>query len=430
MKKTLSFIICLQIFIKTVAVDVVTPINTFGLELLKYLPPDSNMMISPFSISTAIAMLNAGAAQNTKDQIDAAFGWSGIVDTSGEYKNFLDKVNDTTNNKFVLNSKNKMYTDLTFTPLQAYTNMLRNNFGAEVEAVNFSVDSNSATVTQINNWVEENTNGKIKKMLSSVSLNTRAILINTIYFKASWMFPFTSITQEEFFLDKEYAVKTDTMHVEEDLYYFSNSDVELVKFPYQAGNSKLSMVVIKPKSRAGLSDVEKKIQYKFSEVDSWMQAAELKALKVSMPKFKFESRVDDLVDILQNHFDVTDVFDPSKADLSGISSTEGLFVSSIVHQSFVAVDENGTEAAAATAISVGITSVQEPVEKQIVLINQPFMFIICDESNSMVLFSGRMVVPDQSVTTAKYLESRYTSSASGVVYAWVLGITILSHFWL
>ena len=424
-KYVFLFLYFVQFAANVTAVDVTKPINSFGLEILKFVPPDTNVMISPFSICTAVAMLNAGAAGDTKDQIDTAFGWSDSDDISAEYKELLEIVNGATSENFILNSKNKMYVDLTFTPLQSYTDLLRDNFAATVEAVNFKNNDNSATVNLINTWVEQSTNGKIKNMFSSISNDVQAILINTIYFKANWRFPFTSITQEEFYLDMNYAVKTDTMHIEKNLDYFSNSDMELIKFPYSSINSRLNLVVIKPKSRAGLSDVEKKIEYQFSEIQSWMDAAETKALNVSMPKFQFKSKLDKLKYVLNEYFGVTDAFSPNKANFSGISSTAGLFVSSIIHQSFVSVDENGTEAAAATAIGMRGTSVQDPVEYQIVLINQPFMFIICDETNGLILFSGRMVVPDQNVMTAKYLSAEYTGSAKVSTYGWLLVLSII-----
>ena len=206
--------------------NVASEINTFGLKLLQHVPPDKNIMISPFSICTAVAMLNAGTSGETKKQIDSAFGWSDSTDLSGQYKEFLTKVEGSESNKFTLSSNNRLYIDNTFTPLQSYSSELTSNFGAEVEAVNFSNGDNSATVDQINTWVEEKTNEKIKKLFSDIKSNVRAILINTIYFKATWVNPFNQvITQDAFYLDEEYAIKTDTMHLEERLPYFENKDI-------------------------------------------------------------------------------------------------------------------------------------------------------------------------------------------------------------
>ena len=239
-----------------------------------------------------------------------------------------------------------------------------------------------------------------------------AILINTIYFKGTWQNPFNKVmTQEVFYLDEDYAIKTDTMHIEERLPYYENKDIELVKLPYISQDSRVSMVVIKPKSRAGLSTLEKKIEYQFSEVSSWLSNVQYTLLDLSMPKFEFKSGAE-LKDILMSNFGVLDVFDSSKADLSGISLREKLYVSSIVHKSFISLDQNGTEAAAATAIIMEIESMQiDKPEPKEVMINQPFMFFIYDEENEIVLFVGRLIHPDSEQDHRKYLESRYTSGA-------------------
>ena len=350
--------------------DVVSEINIFGLKLLKELPVNENTMISPFSICTAVAMLNAGASGETKDQIDTAFGWSGVLDLSGQYQDFLARIGDSDDEKLTLSSNNRLYIDNTFTPLQSYSNELTTNFEADVEAVNFSDGDNSATVKQINTWVEEKTNQKIKNMFSSIKSSVRAILINTIYFKATWWNPFNQvITQDAFYLDEKYAIKTDTMHLEERLPYYENKDIELVKLPYASEGSRISMVVIKPKTRAGLSSLEKKIEYQFSEVSAWMGSVQHTLLDLSMPKFEFESGVEKLKEIMENDFLVTDVFDRHKADLSGISSSEDLFVSFIIHKSYISVNENGTEAAAATAIGMSFKTLVEIDEPLVVKIN-------------------------------------------------------------
>ena len=397
--------------------DVASEINTFGMELLKTLPVNENTMISPYSICTAVAMLNTGTGGQTKSQIDTAFGWSSISDLGEQYKEIIAKVNGgTEDDSLTLSSNNRLYIDNTFTPLQSYSDGLTTNFDADVEAVNFSDGDNSATVDQINAWVEEKTNKKIKDMFSRISNSVRAILINTIYFKGTWQNPFNQvITQEVFYLDEDYAIKTDTMHLEERLPYYENNDIELVKLPYIFQDSRVSMVVIKPKSRAGLSSLEKKIEYQFSEVSSWLSNVQYTLLDLSMPKFEFESGAE-LKDILMSNFGVLDVFDPNKADLSQISSTEDLFVSFIVHKSFIAVDQNGTEAAAATAIGVTATSIEMDIPKE-VMINQPFMFFIYDEVNEIVLFVGRLIHPDSEQDHKKYLESRYSSGSKSPITA-------------
>ena len=425
MLKTL--LVVLVVVTQCYQADVASEINTFGMELLKTLPVSENTMISPYSICTAVAMLNTGTGGQTKSQIDTAFGWSSISDLGEQYKEIIAKVNGgTENDSLTLSSNNRLYIDNTFTPLQSYSDGLTTNFDADVEAVNFSDGDNSATVDQINAWVEDKTNKKIKDLLKEISVDVRAILINTIYFKGTWQNPFNQVmTQEVFYLDEDYAIKTDTMHLEERLPYYENNDIELVKLPYISQDSRVSMVVIKPKSRAGLSSLENKIEYQFSEVSSWLSNVQYTLLDLSMPKFEFESGAE-LKDILMSNFGVLDVFDSRKADLSGISLREELYVSSIVHKSFISLDQNGTEAAAATAVVMEIESMQiDKPEPKEVMINQPFMFFIYDEDNDIVLFVGRLIHPDSEQDHKKYLESRYASGSGNNVGHFLSVIALL-----
>ena len=359
-------------------------------------------------------MLNAGASGPTKKQIDSAFGWSDSSDIFNQYKYLLFEIKESEDGTFTLLPINRLYIEKSVSSslLQNYSNELATNFDADVEAVNFRIGDNSATVKQINMWIEEVTNKKIQNVLSSIASDVQSFLINTIYFKAKWSHPFNEkITEEPFYLDGKQSIISETMHVEEDLPYYENKDIELVKLPYASDKSRISMVIIKPKTRAGLSSLEKKLNYQFTEVSSWMNSVQYKLLDLSMPKFKFESGAENLKEILQSDFQVLKVFDASEADLSGISSSEDLFVSSIIHKSFISVDENGTEAAAATAIGVSATSIDVDIPL-VVKINQPFMFLIYDEDNAVVLFVGRMVHPSSENDANKYLESRYSSGAT------------------
>ena len=284
-------VLLLSLLSATVHTDITSAINTFGIELLQYTPNNENVMISPYSICTAVAMLNAGAAGNTKTQIDEAFGWSDD-DTSAKYKTLISQINAAGQNIFNLSSSNRMYVDLTFEPEEDYTTELSENFEADLEKVNFSDGDNSATVELINTWVEEKTNGKIKDMFSEIDSSVRAILINTIYFKAYWLFPFTTVTQETFYLDTEYAVQTDTMQIEESFGYYSDDDIELVTLPYLSGGSSISMIVIKPIARGGLLKVEQDvIKYQFSKISQWLENVKFQRLQLYMPKFEFEAKL-------------------------------------------------------------------------------------------------------------------------------------------
>ena len=366
------------------------PINTFGLKLLSHSSHGKNVMISPYSICTAVAMLNAGAAGTTKAQIDKAFGWRDIDEVSGQYRKLLSSVSSS--GGFNLSSSNRMYVDREFHPLQSYTNTLSGDFGADLERVNFSSGNNSDTVQEVNSWVESQTNGRIRKMFDEIDPRTKAILINTIYFNAEWQIPFTKTVKRAFYTDERTRTMVDTMTVSAVFGYYSSEDVEVVKLPYLAGKSDISMIIIKPAARGGLAALENKIiKKRFSKINKWIKKVNevypyITAL--SLPKFEFGSKFDNLKEILKEKFGVKDVFNGGKADLSGIDGSRNLFVSSVIHQSFISVDEKRTEAAAATSVQVSFRSGPRRVN-----IDHPFLFLIYDQKNKVVLFLGRVYTP-------------------------------------
>ena len=367
-------------------------INTFGLSLLRHCPFGENVMISPYSISTAMAMLNTGAVGTTKSQIDRAFGWTEIEDVPGKFQALLMSVSAGAGKAFNISSNNRMYVDNTFEPLQTYSRALSESFGADVEKVNFGSANNSETVEEINSWLEDKTNGKIKRMFDQIDSSTAAILINTIYFNAQWKTPFTRTDKRKFFLDEENHIMTDVMTVTAKFRYYRSDVVELVQLPYQSEASDISMVVINPTALGGLMALEKKvINKRFSVVNKWIKNlmnAYSRTIELSLPKFEFGSKLSNLKEILQDKFKVLDVFDMGRADLSGISGARDLFVSKVVHQSFISVDEKRTEAAAATSVQKMFT-----MGPMLVNIDHPFMFLIYDHKNKVILFMGRVMNP-------------------------------------
>eukprot|EP00116_Pleurobrachia_bachei_P004855 sb/3465117/ len=368
--------------------------SNFGLPLLSTLPTNTNTLISPFSINTCLAMVREGSGGNTRSQLDSAFGWSG--DVAGGFRSMLETIASKDGEQFNLTSSNRIYVADGFPVKESYTTTLEDNFGASSVNMNFT-DGNAVDV--INGWVEGETNGKIKDLLGEIDPATVVILINTIYFMGQWGHSFTRTNQETFYLDSTLAVQAPTMHVQERFLHYSNNDVEVVVLPYK--DSPVTMVIIKPVERAAVLE-----DTSYDVISSWLDNAEYKELELSMPKFSYEAKMDNLVAVLASDFGVTDLFDPSKADLTGMSDTNEIFVSKIVHQAFIAVDENGTEAAAATAVLVETTSVREPEEPIRVMINQPFQFLI--KHGDIILFAGRVTNPES--VGSSYEETRYISS--------------------
>ena len=397
-----------------------TSVNQFGFNLLKHIDASESSMISPFSITTAMAVLNAGAKGKTKDEIDDAFGWKNM-DVPQKFKDLISSLESVED--FKLASANGLFLDNEFVVKESYFTSVKEYFEASVDRLNFQNGDNSPAVNYINQWVENKTEDKIKKMLSKLSNNVKAVIVNAIYFKAKWISKFAEAftRNDTFYLDNDYAVKTEFMSQVETHQYGLKDGLETVKLNYNVGdNRKIAMVIFKPIKRNNLEKIESSLlEYDFKKVKDVLSSLSYQKMNISFPKFTFETKIKDLVDIFQKHFGIKEVF--KNADLSGISEKEALRVSEIIHQSFINVNENGTEAAAATVIIMD-ESFDENPELIEVKINQPFLFLIYDETNDLVLFMGRMVAPKDDSFSNKFLENSFNTSGFD-------GVTVV-EFWL
>ena len=403
-----------------------TSVNQFGFNLLKHIDASESSMISPFSITTAMAVLNAGAKGKTKDEIDDAFGWRNM-DVPQKFKDLMSSLESVED--FKLASANGLFLDNEFVVKESYLTTVKEYFEASVDRLNFRNGDTTPAVDFINEWVEDKTEDKIKDLLSELNNDVRAIIVNAIYFKAQWInrFEIKFTRNDTFYLDNDYAVKTEFMSQIETHEYGLKDGLETVKLNYNVGDDrKIAMVVFKPTKRNYLKEIESSLfEYDYKKVKDILSSLSYTRMNISLPKFTFETKINELVDIFQQHFGIKDVFG-SNADLTGMSEKEDLAVSKIVHQSFIDVNENGTEAAAATAIISEATSVKpDPIE---VKINQPFLFLIFDETNDIVLFMGRMVVPRDDSLSNKYLENKYNSSGcdNNIMLSMFLVISLLS----
>ena len=255
-------------------------------------------------------------------------------------------------------------------------------------------------IKAVNNWVEEKTNQKIKDIVSPDSINasTVLVLINAIYFKSAWHDQFKDFNAQEadFLVSKDETIKVKLMFrkVEGASYcYSSHLSCQVLKLPYKSGA--LSMFIVLPdKTSSSLEDLEKKLTADhLVNVDSGFE--QCPDVNLWLPKFKMEENLE-LKEVLCD-LGMKSIFDPGSADFSGIDGTKELYASSVVHKAFVDVNEEGTEAAAATAMMVmrccAVMSQQDPVEFRA---DHPFLFFIREERAKAILFLGRAVAPKHS----------------------------------
>ncbi len=351
-----------------------------------------NLFYSPYSISSALSMLYPGARGTTKDGIAQALQFPTSDDEVNAVANVLahNFADESTkagekSEPFTLNVANAIWGQEDFKFLPAYLDVLAENYGAGLQLLNFVKQADSSRLT-INSWVADQTQQKIKDLLQpgTITSDTRLVLTNAIYFKADWQSTFNkNETQSGDFhrLDGT-ATQVPLMHNSElTASYTKGSNFQSVELPYVGG--KVSMLVVLPDA-GKLSAVEQALP------DAIAQTASTRSVNLTLPKFGFEW--DASLKPALTALGMKDAF--GNADLSGIDGGHDLAVSDVVHKAFVAVDENGTEAAAATAVIIGETAAHLDVVN--FTVDRPFIFLIRDLPTNTILFVGRVVDPSHS----------------------------------
>ena len=371
--------------------------NAFAMELFQKLPGgDENLFFSPYSISLALAMTYAGASGNTEKQMAEALHFTLPQDRLHPAMNALDQEiasnAQTNNNKddgFRLNIANGIWGQTGFPFLSDYLDLLAQNYGAGMHLADF-VHAADASRKAINDWVAQQTQGKITDLFPPGSLDntTRLVLANAIYFKAAWDSPFDSngTKNEPFTLLDGSQSSVPMMHSKSETAYLysQGSNYQAVGLPY--ADSNVMMVVLMPAPgkfndfEAGLTD---------AQLDGILTGMTNEQLDLSMPKFKVESELD-LKSTLAA-LGMPDAFD-NAADFSGMDGKKDLFVADVLHKAYVNVDENGTEAAAATGVIMGMMAMP-PQQVKNVMIDHPFLFLLFDSQTKTILFMGRMMNP-------------------------------------
>jgi serine protease inhibitor len=348
---------------------------------------DSNMVASPFSISAVMAMAYAGARENTAGQMKSVLSYpeKDLVLQEG-YEDMINVLQS--NENFTLEAANRLFVHKNYKLLEAYTTLVEKHYRALPETVDFGQSEKTRGI--INTWVEQQTKDKIKDLLPEGSLNalTRLVLVNAVYFKGDWKNKFNkSDTQKKTFTTAAGAqVDVDMMHKTAEYKGARNKDLDctILEMPYKG--DRLSMLVF----LSGMPEGFDAMEAKFASLDflNLKMHGQVK-FEVSLPKFKLESS-HNLVDNLKA-IGMTDMFDMSKADFSGIDGTKDLYVSSVMQKAFIEVNEEGSEAAAATGMVMMMRSMPAPPQK--FTCDRPFLFAIKDNLSGMVLFTGRVVDP-------------------------------------
>jgi len=353
-----------------------------------------NVFISPYSISAALSMVLLGSKGNTTAELLKGLGFARSADPNVVHKRQQELLQhlDGAQSNIILKIANKLFVEQSYQVAQKFLQESEQYYHTEAESLDFKVKFNDSRI-YINKWIEEKTEQKITNLLPALSVSsfTRLVIANAIYFKGSWMNKFIveHTHLSDFYVDQTYVAKVEMMSQEKKFNFGLDQElgVQVVSLPYKGED--VSMIILVPLERYGLKLLEEKLTY--DKLKNLTSKLSKQKVILSMPKMKLEFSIN-LIPILQS-LGIDDVFDVSRANLSGISGQQDLYVSGAFHKAFLEVNEEGSEAAAATALVVGLNSFSFPIQ---VTCDHPFMFCIMHNPTQSVLFMGRFVSPQNT----------------------------------
>lgn len=378
-------------------------INSLGIDLLATAP--GNTLLSPYSIQAALVMTQAGARGTTLDQMnavlhlpakDAVGAFSALEKQLSSWKPAVNPPSsDTPPPPILLLTANRLFGQ-TGTPFRpAYLDLLKTSLGAPLEELDFAKNPEAATQT-INSWVEAQSRDRIRNLIPSpLDPNTRLVLVNAIYLQATWAktFPPTDTAPQPFHLAEDQTAEVPTMAVTAPCGYSAHPGYSLLALPY--ADSDLQFLIILPDATETLEKFEKSLNPALLAEGATLPE---QTLALHLPKFTLTPPLFPLTGALQK-LGLTHAFDlpAGSANFDGIaprSSGPALFISDIFHKTFLALDENGTEAAAATAVVMGVRSLPPlPDRPKEIRVDRPFLFAIQHRPTGACLFLGRMINP-------------------------------------
>ncbi|KAF6303221.1 serpin family B member 10 [Rhinolophus ferrumequinum] len=390
-------------------------INQFALEFSKKLAESAegkNIFFSPWGISTSLAMVYLGTRGTTAAQIAQVlqfnrdqdskffpesekkrkmdFNSRKVEEIRSDFQTLISEINNPSN-AYVLKTANGIYGEKTYPFHNKYLEDMKTYFGVEPQSVNF-LEAPDQTRNEINSWVESQTQGKILNLLpdDAVDSATRMVLVNAIYFKGIWEHQFSARDTREkpFRINKNTSKPVQMMSMKKKLQVFHIENPQAIGLQLYYESRDLSLFLLLPEDVSGLDQLEKAVTYE--KLSEWTSAdmMELYDVQLHLPKFKLEESYD-LKSALSS-MGMSDAFNQSKADFSGMSVEGNLFLSNVFHKSFVEINEQGTEASAGTGSEVSLRIRLPSIEFNA---DHPFLFFIRHNKTNSILFYGRFCSP-------------------------------------
>lgn len=361
----------------------------FGINLLKDIDKseaDSNIFISPLSISTALGMTLNGANGSTYTQMINTLQLSGNpqAEVNQAYLN-LNNILTTADPNVSFTDANSIWCRQGLSFEQNFLDVNQKYFNAYIQSLNFT---NPASVGTINTWVNDNTNGKITQIINRIPSSAVMYLINAIYFKAAWKNKFDSslTTLKPFIPSNGSVVQCEMMKQQNNFNYYTGSNYRALEIPY--GNGNFNMLIILPNDSVDVYQLLSQVNgFMLNQISAGMTQQQV---TLYLPRFQVSYNISlkyPLIDL-----GMVNAFDPLSADFSNISKTLQLYISDVIHKTYVKVGEEGTEAAAVTAVEMSMLAIFE--DPGIVFsVDHPFVFLITEKNSGAILFAGKIVNP-------------------------------------
>jgi len=369
--------------------------SAFAFDLCqKICSSEGNLFFSPYSISTALAMTYAGARGNTEKQMAETLRFSldqeNLHPAFAEMGAWLNQLQESGRIKLYI--ANSLWPQQDYKFLDEYLSLTKKYYGVSITPVDYKQASErEAARKTINKWVEERTEYKIKDLIAPKILDelTRLVLVDAIYFKGNWLNQFNPrLTKDApFYISPKKSVQTPMMRQEQKLRYAELESLQIVELPYLGEN--LSMLVVLPREIDGLAQLEGSLSVE--NLVSWRESLNKKKVHIILPKFKITCQFI-LNDTLKT-MGMVDAFILGKANFAGITGRPDLYISAVIHKAYVDVNEEGTEAAAATGVLMAPRRVPEPPTFRA---DHPFLFLIQDNHTGSILFIGRVIDPTKT----------------------------------
>lgn len=365
--------------------------NAFAIDLYHQLRDrEGNLFFSPYSTSTALAMTYAGARGQTATEMSKVLHFTLESESlHPAFASLIAELNTENQQGFQLSVVNRLWGQQGYGFLDSFAQLTQDYYGAALKEVDFINGTEEARRT-INQWVEQQTQEKIQDLIAPDILDslTRLVLTNAIYFKGTWANQFEpKLTRNEAFtVAPGQQVDVPMMHQEAAVGYGALDNLQVLELPYVG--DQIAMVILLPKKVDGLAELEQRLT--LGNLENWLSSINYDRNRcperIGLPKFKINSAFE-FKQILSK-MGMASAFDDQTADFSGMNGRKDLFLKNVIHQTFVDVNEFGTEAAASTAVSGGVRCSGNEFRA-----DRPFIFLIRDRHSGSILFLGRVVNP-------------------------------------